>query len=120
MLPHYAFTTMRLNEFSADQYASLHIRHNFGKGFIPAHYFIRPELVLAHNFGFGSLEKKYTASSGAIDFRKGFFESGIELNRILSSSFAGLGFATYYRYGPYRFSTQKLNFAYRFTINFKY
>jgi hypothetical protein len=120
LLPHYAFSTMRLNEFSADQYAILHIRHNFGRGFIPANYFIRPEIVLAQNMGFGSLEKKYSTASEATDFRKGYYESGIELNKILSAGIAGFGFGTYYRYGPYAFSTNKLNFAYKFTINFKY
>ncbi len=120
LLAHYSFTTMRLNEFSIDQYASLHIRHNFGRGFIPTNYFIRPELVLVQNIGIGSLKSEYTLSSGATDFRKGYYESGIELNKIINYNLAGLGFGTYYRYGPYRLEANKLNFAYRFTLNFKY
>ena len=120
LLAHYAFATMRLNEFSADQYAALHIRHNFGSGFIPSWYFIRPELSLAQNMGFGSLQQQYTDESGATDFRKGFYESGIELNRILNSNFIGIGFGTYYRYGPYRIYIARQNFAYKFTINFKF
>jgi hypothetical protein len=120
LLAHYAFATMRLNEFSADQYVALHIRHNFGSGFIPSWYFIRPELSLAQNIGFGSLQQTYSDASGATDFRKGFYESGIELNRILNSSFVGLGFGTYYRYGPYRIDIARQNFAYKFTINFKF
>ena len=120
LLPHYAFATMRMNEFSADQYAALHIRHNFGSGFIPSYYFIRPELILAENIGIGALEDKYTLQSGAVDFRKGFFESGIELNRIINFNSAGIGFGTYYRYGPYRLTNNALNFAYKFTLNFKF
>jgi hypothetical protein len=120
LLPHYAFATMGLNEFSADQYAALHIRHNFGTGFIPSWYFVRPELVIAQNIGIGSLQNEYTLESGATDFRKGYLESGIELNKILNSNTAGLGFGTYYRYGPYRFSNNALNFAYKLTINFKF
>ena len=119
ILANYTFATMRLNEFSADQFASLHLRHSFGTGFIPGWYFIRPEPVLVENLGFGSLQQRYTDATGASDFRKGFFESGIELNRIFSTNFVGLGFGTYYRYGPYRFATDKLNFAYKFTLNFK-
>jgi len=120
ILAHYTFATMRLNEFSADQFTSLHIRHSFGTGYIPTNYLIRPELVLAQNLGFGSLQQQYTDATGATDFRKGFFESGIELNRLLNSSFAGLGLGAYYRYGPYRFNDDKLNFAYKFTLSFKF
>jgi hypothetical protein len=119
LLAPYSFGTMRLNEFSADQYAALHIRHNFGSGFIPSWYFIRPELALAQNIGIGSLKQQYTDESGAVDFRKGYYESGIELNRILNSNFVGVGFGTYYRYGPYRINISAQNFAYKFTINFK-
>ena len=120
LLPHYAFATMQLNEFSADQYASLHIRHSFGSGFIPSNYFIRPEVVLVQNMGIGSLEPKYSVTSGATDFRKGFFESGLELNKIINFGFTGLGLGAYYRYGPYRLSNKASNFAYKFTINFKF
>ncbi len=120
LLAQFAFATMRLNEFSADQYAAFHIRHSFGSGFIPSWYFIRPELALAQNIGFGSLEQQYTDESGATDFRKGFYESGIELNRIINSNFVGFGFGTYYRYGPYRINIYAQNFAYKFTINFKF
>lgn len=120
LLPHNAFATMGLNEFSADQYAILHIRHNFGAGFIPSYYFIRPELAIAQNIGVGSLEEKYTLQTSATDFRKGYYETGIELNKIINSSSTGFGFGTYYRYGPYRLSNNALNFAYKFTINFKF
>ncbi len=120
LLAHYAFATMRLNEFSADQYAALHIRHNFGGGFIPSWYFFRPELSLAQNIGFGSLQQHYQDESGTKDFRKGFYESGIELNKIININFIGLGLGTYYRYGPYRLTTTMENFAYKFTLNFKF
>jgi len=119
LLAPYSFSTMRLNEFSADQFASLHIRHSFGSGFIPAQSLIRPELVLTQNLGIGLLQEDYSAATGATDFRKGFFESGIELNRILNTSSLGLGFGTYYRYGPYRLETSKLNFAYKFSLSFR-
>ncbi len=120
LLPHYSFATMGLNEFSADQYAILHIRHNFGAGFIPSYYFIRPELAIAQNIGVSSLQEKYANETGATDFRRGYYETGIELNKILNSNFMGVGFGTYYRYGPYRFSTNALNFAYKITVNFKF
>ena len=120
ILAPYSFATMRLNEFSADQYASIHIRHSFGTGFIPTRYWIRPELVLTQNMGAGSLQQRFTDTTGAKDFRKGFFESGVELNRILSSSSVGLGFGTFYRYGAYHFSKNALNFAYKFTLVFKF
>jgi len=119
LLAPYSFATMRLNEFSADQFASLHIRHSFGSGFIPPRSIIRPELVLTQNMGVGSLQEKYSAATGAIDFKSGFYESGIELNRILNTSFIGLGFCTYYRYGPYSLETSNLNFAYKFSLSFK-
>jgi hypothetical protein len=120
ILAPFTFATMRLNEFSVDQFSSLHMRHSFGTGFIPANYWIRPELVLVQNMGYGSLRQKLTDTTGATDFSKGFFESGAELNRIIGSGFSGLGFGIYYRYGSYKFPDDKLNFAYKFTLNFKF
>jgi hypothetical protein len=119
LLAPFSFATMRLNEFSADQFTSLHLRHSFGSGFIPPRSIVRPELVITQNLGVGSLQQRFSAATGATDFRKGYYESGIELNRILNSSFVGLGFGTYYRYGPYRLETSKLNFAYKFSLSFK-
>ncbi|HWS00324.1 MAG TPA: hypothetical protein VN249_06880, partial [Prolixibacteraceae bacterium] len=120
ILAPYSFATMRLNEFSADKYTSLHVRHSFGTGYIPANFFIRPELVLAQNLGFGTLQQRFSDATGAVDYKDGFFESGIELNKILNTSIVALGFGTYYRYGPYKLSTENLNFAYKFTLNFKF
>jgi hypothetical protein len=120
ILAPFTFATMRLNEFSVDQFSSLHLRHSFGTGFIPANYWIRPELVLVQNMGYGSLRQKLTDTTGATDFSKGFFESGAELNRIIGSGFSGIGLGIYYRYGAYKFPDDKLNFAYKFTLNFKF
>lgn len=120
ILAPFTFATMRMNEFSADQYAALYVRHNFGSGFIPTNYWIRPELVIAQNIGFGSLQKRFIAATGASDFRNGFYETGVEINRILATSTVGLGFGTYYRYGSYQFANRPLNFAYKFTLNFKF
>jgi hypothetical protein len=70
--------------------------------------------------GVGSLSSKYKIATGAADFSKGFYESGIELNRILAFNFTGIGFGVYYRYGPYHFTTPGTNIAYKFTLNFKF
>lgn len=120
LLAHYAFATMRLNEFSADRYANLHIRHNFGSGFLPSFFIFRPELSLAQNIGFGTLRQSYRDLSGTRDFGKGFYESGIELNKIININFIGLGLGAYYRYGPYRLEGTMENFAYKFTLLFKF
>ncbi len=113
----YSFATMRMNEFTAQQFSALHLRHNFSPLlFTPGRKF-SPELILAQNIGIGSHDG--SVENQLPDFRKGFFETGIEANKLVRLNLLSLGLGSYYRYGPYRFHSAKNNFAWKVGIQFK-
>jgi hypothetical protein len=115
----YSFATMQLNEFASARYAIMHFRHDFSKWLYPEKFKIRPAFVFAQNIGFGELDDKYLLKYNLKDYRKGFYESGFEVNNLLRMNFLSWGVGTYYRYGPYRFSSTHKNFAYKFGFIFK-
>lgn len=115
-----SFATMRMNEFLSDEFANLYFRQDFGSLLFKGKKF-RPQVVFITNIGFGSLSKPSLQQN--LEFKtmeKGYYESGLLLNRLFKSSgIMGIGFGVYYRYGPYALSQTKDNFAYKlsFTID---
>ena len=94
-----SFETMRANEFLMDSYVALYFSHNFGTLF-KVKNFIKPELSIVHNLGFGWLRtpERHTG----IEFKSmhgGFFEGGIVLDNVLVISNIGFGAGVFYRYG---------------------
>lgn len=114
----YTFATMQLNEFAAANFAALHVRHNFSPWLFSAKIKTRPSFIFAQNIGFGRLNDQYLALLDLKDYRKGFYESGFEINNILRMGYLSWGVGVYYRYGPYHFSTIHDNFAYKFGFCF--
>jgi hypothetical protein len=113
-----SFGTMRLNEFCADQYASLYLSHNFGKLLFRSKYF-KPEPEIVTNMGIGSLRHPENHLKQEIkSYEKGFFESGIVINSILRAGVTDVGFAWLYRYGPYALPTTKENMAWKIAFRF--
>ncbi len=114
-----SFATMRMNEFLSDEFVSVHFRQDFGSLIFKAKKF-KPKLVLATSIGFGQLQKPELHYS--IDFKtmeKGYFESGLMFNNIIKQmGFIGYGFGLFYRYGPYSFSNNSDNFAFKLTLTF--
>lgn len=115
----YSFATMQLNEFSAANYSALHLRHDFSPWLFSGKVKTSPALVFAQNIGFGHLNDQDKLQFNLNDYRKGFFESGLEVNNILRMNFLSWGVGIYYRYGPYQFSSLHENFAYKFGFFFK-
>jgi hypothetical protein len=115
----YSFGTMRLNEFSAANYAAIHIRHNFSTWLFPTTMQKQPAFIFAQNIGFGKLNDQNMAQLNLNDYRKGFYESGFEINNLLRMNYLSWGVGIYYRYGSYRFSSIHENFAYKFGFLFK-
>ena len=108
------FETMRVNEFISDEYVGLFFRHNFGT-FMKKGSFA-PELLIAHNSGWGNINN--TDLHEGINFEvmdKGFHESGILINKLLVSTFSGVGIGLYHRYGHYAFDEMNRNFAVKLT-----
>jgi hypothetical protein len=115
----YSFATMQLNEFAAANYTAVHLRHNFSTWLFHDKFQKRPAFVFAQNIGFGQLDDRYLAQYNLFDYRKGFYESGFEVNNLLRMDYLSWGLGIYYRYGPYQFSSAGDNFAYKFGFIFK-
>lgn len=110
----FSFNTMRQNEFAATQYTAIHLRHEFGANFYPPSQKFRPIFVLSQNMGIGFLNSSSSTKYQMNDFRKGYFESGFEINNLLKMDFLSWGVGVYYRYGPYSLPYLSDNFAYKF------
>jgi hypothetical protein len=90
-----SFETMYFNEFFSSQYVFFQIKHGFDR--IKLLRKVRPSLVLVTRMAWGNMknpEQHVGPAYKTLD--KGFFESGIELNRI----YKGIGLGGFYRYGP--------------------
>jgi hypothetical protein len=116
------FQTMGLYEFASDQFAYLFLNHNFGRIAGMKSKIFRPELVVAHHTGFGSLKDK--DSHRGINFNtmeKGFHESGLLLNNLIRFKYVkilylGIGAGTFYRYGNYALSNQSDNLVFKVNL----
>jgi len=111
------FETMRINEFASSRYVNIFYSYAF-KSFFHDRRF-KPYLELVSNEGWGHLD--YPNSNYFFAFKtmdKGYYESGLEINNILSKNFMNLGIGAFYRYGPYTLSTPIDNFVAKLTIHF--
>lgn len=113
-----SFSTMRMDEFASDRYASVFISHNFGVLLFQSKYF-NPEPELITNLGIGSLSHPENhLGINLKSFEKGYFESGLALNKMLRMGLTDLGIAWFYQYGPYARPSAKENMAWKIVIQF--
>lgn len=116
-----SFATMHLYEFVSDQYAYLFLRHNFGQYFWkPKSKLFKPKVVLAQNIAFGSYASKpmhsFTGDQPK-SLDKGFFESGVLINGLLTYKLNSFGLGVYYRWGNYALPTWQENLALKLTFS---
>lgn len=110
------FETMRPNEFLADRFFTVHVRHSFGNLLFRVGKF-RPIPSIVTSAGIGSL--KHPELHEGLSFREmsePYFESGLRIDRIWSS----LGFGVFYRYGTYAFPQLKDNVAFKLSSVFTF
>jgi len=116
-----SFATMRMGEFAADRYASVFFSHNFGKLLFRSKHF-KPEPELVTNLGIGTLKHPENhlldGKTGLKSYEKGYFESGLIINKIFRLGVSDIGFGWMYRYGPYAFPAPKDNMAWKISIQF--
>jgi hypothetical protein len=113
-----SFATMHMDEFTADRYAALFVSHNFGKLLFQSKHF-KPEPELVTNIGIGALRHPENHVKENIkSYEKGYYESGIVLNRLLRLGLTDIGIAGFYRYGPYSLPTTKDNMAWKIVFQF--
>ena len=115
-----SFGTMRFNEFLSDRFMTLFIKHDFGTLLFKPSGKFRPEIVLVHNMGFGSLKKADIHENIVYKtLDKGYYESGLLLNNIFRLSYLRYGIGALYRYGPYAYNKVIDNFAFKITLQLK-
>lgn len=96
-----AFETMRPNEFLADRYATLHVRHSFGHLLYEGKKF-KPVPALVANAAWGALARpELHRGYDFTPLADGFFEAGLQIDNLLRSGFTGLGIGAYWRFGPH-------------------
>ncbi len=107
------FETMGVNEFVSNEYAALFLSHNFGSLLYRKGKF-KPELVLVNNMMWGKLNNTENHFNIPIKTaEKGYFESGVIINNIITSGISGLGMGVFYRYGAYNSGNILNNMAFK-------
>ncbi len=114
----YSFETMRMNEFYSTRFVYVFLRHSFesivfGKGrFAPS-----PELV--SSFAFGDFNNRsHIQSPNFKTMNKGYFESGLFINKIINTGLYSLGTGALYRYGPYQLDSFRKNLTIKISLNY--
>jgi Family of unknown function (DUF5686)/CarboxypepD_reg-like domain len=113
------FETMTTNEFMHSEYVAVHIRHNFLSLLFKRPKF-QPELQLVHNMLWGNFSN---ADHHNINFKtatKGYYESGLQIDKLLRSGFSALGIGVFYRYGPYHLPDMRSNIAIKLTSSLNF
>jgi hypothetical protein len=108
------FETMRTNEFVHSSFITVQLRHNF-KDLLFSRPMFKPYLVLVHNMMYGKSIAQPQFNVVQQGAEKGYFESGIQLDNLIQSSFSAIGVGCYYRYGPYHLPEMKDNFSFKLT-----
>jgi hypothetical protein len=107
-----SFETMFFNEFFSSKYITFHFKHALQRVKIVNK--IKPSLVLVSRMAFGGMD--YPERHLGITYKtlnEGFFESGVELNRI----YKGFGLSGFYRYGPNQLPRFEDNIAIKVNFN---
>lgn len=113
-----AFETMRVNEMVSDRYVMATFYHDFGP-YIFGKKKWAPHPAISFKAMWGDIQNK--ASHRNIEFTTpllGYYEAGLLMNRIIKSSFTGIGLGLFHRFGPYAFQPWQENFVVKLTVTF--
>ncbi|MBK9566938.1 MAG: hypothetical protein WAT22_08350 [Saprospiraceae bacterium] len=116
------FQTMRPYEFMHDRFTCLFTRHTFNHWF--ANSTFSPLVTLHFNSGIGSLKKKEVHQNIPIQVMEiPYFETGLELNRLLKINYlnlgyVGFGFGVFSRLGYHSYDSIHENLFLKITANF--
>lgn len=111
-----SFETMHPLEFTSDRFAHLMLRYDLGSLLFSPDSRRAPHLEIVARGLIGRLGVDEDRHRGiALKApEKGYFEGGVEVNRIFNS----LGLGVYHRFGEYAHSSTGRNFAFRMTSKF--
>lgn len=108
-----SFETIRPNEFLNELLIGVHHRHNFGS-IKTGIKWIRPEFNWANSFGIGWLKQPELHTGLEIkDMSMGYYETGLVIHDLIKVNLLGIGAGVFYRYGPYAFTNQIDNLAFK-------
>ncbi|HEX2617576.1 MAG TPA: DUF5686 family protein [Flavobacteriales bacterium] len=113
------FQTMLPNEFLADRYAGIHVKHSFGKLLFEGKWF-KPRPSIVASAAFGHLD--HPENHEGFTFKsldEGFYEAGLQIDNVLRSGFLGLGVGAYYRLSP-QLPDASDNLAIKGTLSFNF
>ncbi|MCC6839373.1 MAG: carboxypeptidase-like regulatory domain-containing protein [Flavobacteriales bacterium] len=114
------FETMRPDEFLADRYAAIHLKHSFGNLLIETKHF-RPRPAIVSSVAFGELARPENHEGLSFTpIQGGYYESGLLIENLLRSGFSSFGVGAFYRYGPYALPDLKDNVAVKATMGFAF
>lgn len=119
------FQNIAPSQFFNNIFTGLFYKHNFGP-VIRLTPVVKPELVIAHNMGWGELYQKQNHKHFEFSsMEKGYFESGVIIQNVLMQSFfnifyLGIGGGAFYKYGAYASNKPANNFVYKISVQLKY
>ena len=87
-----------------------HFRHNFGDLLFKGKK-SGPLISLVHSMMWGNMKDRDRHNISVQSANKGYFESGVQVDRIIRLQFSGVGLGIFYRYGPYHLSKTTDNLA---------
>ena len=133
-----SFNTMRPDEFMCDRFGALYLSHNFRNLLIDFKKF-HPEIILVTNIAWGKFGSNtgtdfntdsdsqilrfsdsqiFTGSQIYKDLSKGYFESGIVIDKIIHTGISKIGLGAFYRYGAYSYDNTWDNFVFKISLGF--
>jgi len=113
-----SFETMAFNEFLNDEYFELMWRQDF-KSLLFKRKNFAPHIEVVNRMAIGNLRSPANhLGMSTKTLSQPYFESGIELNRLLTTTFSGLGIGFYYRYGAQTLPKPIDNLAIKLTSKF--
>jgi hypothetical protein len=111
-----AFETMRNNEFLNDQYAQVFFRQNLQSRLLKVGTWAPDVEVVARALWGTLLNADRHRGIAFTDAAKGYYETGIEVNKILSN----LGVGVYYRMGAYQLPEAMDNWSFKLSYRFTF
>lgn len=115
-----AFETMRFNEFLNDAYVQVQFRQDFRSTLLKINSFA-PHIEVVTRAMWGMLSNPGVHQNiNTQDLSQGYYESGLELNKLYKLDFSAFGLGFYYRYGPYSLPYFEDNLMLKLTSKFSF
>ncbi|HIP49300.1 MAG TPA: carboxypeptidase-like regulatory domain-containing protein [Lutibacter sp.] len=108
-----SFKTMQNLEFVDNLVSTVQVKHTFSKIKISENYNFDIRVIGRATWGISYRQNRY---AGIRSLEKGYFETGLELNRIFKLFKQGFGVGFYYRLGNYQYENAVDNLFVKLTV----